>query len=390
MFTEGADAGTLILSQARGWTGRATAELRRSLREHSLLIAIVLAYVLYGRLLPVFAGITAEAPDQLYSLLYLGMTAVAALIFGVVYAIHLKIVVKPADYLSALRTAIVDRFFTMRRVCSVLPVLLAIPLFGATFTTLKILIPAVAPFSWDPAFAEWDRVLHGGVDPWQLLQPVLGHPYATTLVNAVYHLWFFVTYGVISWQMATTERPRLRMQYVISFVLIWALVGNVAATLLSSAGPVYFGRVTGLEDPFAPLMAYLHQASAVSPVPALGVQDMLWNTYAAKGLAIGGGISAMPSLHVAIAFSFVLLGSAIDRRLAIAAAVFATLILIGSVHLGWHYAIDGYVAIPMTWLIWRAVGWLLDRPFVAWWLWGSAAEPRFGAEPGVVRPASIG
>jgi hypothetical protein len=369
-----ADAGTFILSRVRDWTGRATVEVRRSLREHSLLLAIVLVYVLYGRLLPVFAGVTAKAPDQLYSGLYLVMTAVATLIFGFVYAIHLKIVVKPADYLSALRIAVFERFFTLRRVCIVLPVLLAIPLFGATFTTLKILIPAVAPFSWDPTFAEWDRVLHGGFHPWQLLQPILGHPYATTLVNAVYHLWFFLTYGVISWQMATTERPRLRMQYVISFVLIWALVGNVAATLLSSAGPVYFGRVTGLDDPFAPLMAYLHGASAISPVPALGVQDMLWNTYAAKGLGVGGGISAMPSLHVAIAFSFVLLGWAIDRRVAMAAAVFAALILIGSVHLGWHYAIDGYVAIPMTWLIWRAVGWLLDRPFVARLLWGSPAE----------------
>jgi PAP2 superfamily len=362
-----------ILSPTHGWARRAALELQRSLREHSLLLAIILAYVLYGRLLPVFAGVTAKTPDQLYSGLYLGMTAVATLIFGVVYAVHLKIVVKPADYLSALRIAVFERFFTLRRVCIVLPVLLAIPLFGATFTTLKIMIPAVAPFSWDAAFAEWDRMLHAGYHPWELLQPILGHPYATTLVNAVYHLWFFLTYGVISWQMATTERPRLRMQYVISFILIWALIGNVAATLLSSAGPVYFGRVTGLDDPFTPLMAYLHDASTVSPVPALGVQDMLWSTYAAKGLAVGGGISAMPSLHVAIAFSFVLLGSAIDRRLAIAAAIFAAFILIGSVHLGWHYAIDGYVAIPMTWLIWRAVGWLLDRPFIAWLLWGPSA-----------------
>jgi hypothetical protein len=369
-----ADRFDTALSRIRAGARSAAVELRRSLREHGLFLAIVLAYVLYGRLLPVFMGATANAPEQLYSGLYLAMSAIAALIFGLAYAIHLKVVGKPADYLSALRTATFERFLTMRRICVVLPVLLAIPLFGATFTTLKILIPAIAPFSWDVTFAEWDRIVHGGYHPWQLLQPLLGHPYVTTLVNAVYHSWFFLTYGVISWQMASTERPRLRMQYVISFILIWALVGNVAATLLSSAGPVYFDRVTEAADPYAALMAYLHDASTVSPVPALGVQDMLWNTYAAKGLAVGGGISAMPSLHVAIAFSFVLLGLAIDRRLAIAAAVFAAFILIGSVHLGWHYAIDGYAAIAMTWVIWRAVGWFLDRPAVVRLLWGDRRE----------------
>ena len=66
------------------------------------------------------------------------------------------------------------------------------------------------------------------------------------------------------------------MQYLLTFVLIWAVIGNIAAMLLSSAGPVYFGRVTGLPDPYAPLMEYLHQASAMAPVPALHVQDMLW------------------------------------------------------------------------------------------------------------------
>jgi len=299
--------------------------------------------------------------DDLYSGFFLVLTAAAAAVFVVCYAIHLKLVVKPAVFVAALRAAIFGRFLTLRRLCMALPPLLILPLFGATFTNLKVLIPAVVAFRWDATFAEWDRLLHGGYHPWQILQPLLGYPYVTSLINAVYHLWFFLAYAVICWQIASTDRPRLRMQYLLSFLLIWALIGNVAAIILSSAGPVYFGRVTGLADPFAPLMDYLHQASHVSPVPALGVQETLWRTYAAKGLAIGGGISAMPSLHVAIAFSFILLARQIDRRLAIAAVVFTALILIGSVHLGWHYAIDGYVAIIGTVVIWWTVGAILRR-----------------------------
>jgi len=248
--------------------------------------------------------------------------------------------------------------------------MLILPLFGATFSNLKVLIPAIVPFSWDPTLSEWDRLLHGGYYPWQILQPLLGHPYVTSFINAVYHLWFFLAYGVVCWQIASTDRPRLRMQYLLTFVLIWAVIGNIAALLLSSAGPVYYGRITGLTDPYAPLMTYLQHASTIAPVPALQVQDMLWSLYQSQGLALGGGISAMPSLHVAIAVSFVLLGRAIDRRLAIAFAVFAGLIFLGSIHLGWHYAIDGYAAILGAWLIWRAVGWILGRPFVARLLWG--------------------
>jgi hypothetical protein len=77
---------------------------------------------------------------------------------------------------------------------------------------------------------------------------------------------------------------------------------------------------------------------------------------------------------VGIAFSFFLLGRAVNRGFAVLGGAFAAVILVGSVHLGWHYAIDGYVAAAAAWLIWYGVGWLLDRRVVARLLWG---EPSF-------------
>ena len=33
---------------------------------------------------------------------------------------------------------------------------------------------------------------------------------------------------------------------------------------------------------------------------------------------------------------------------------FAAVIMIGSVHLGWHYAVDGYLGAAVAWGAWRA------------------------------------
>ena len=41
--------------------------------------------------------------------------------------------------------------------------------------------------------------------------------------------------------------------------------------------------------------------------------------------------------------------------------LFTFIILIGSVHLAWHYAIDGYFSIIITAIIWYIVGYFLNR-----------------------------
>jgi hypothetical protein len=151
------------------------------------------------------------------------------------------------------------------------------------------------------------------------------------------------------------------MQFFLTFVASWALLGNVAATLFSSVGPCYYGRVTGLVDPFQPLMDYLWAVNESLPVWSLGVQEMLWETNEKGGIGFGSGISAMPSMHVSVVFLLALVGWRTSRPHGIGFTLFALLIVIGSVHLGWHYAIDDYAAIIGTWLIWWAVGWLLNR-----------------------------
>ena len=87
--------------------------------------------------------------------------------------------------------------------------------------------------------------------------------------------------------------------------------------------------------------------------------------YGGDTLMIGGGISAMPSVHNGLAALFAFAAFRINRKAGWAMAAYAALIWIGSIHLGWHYAIDGIVSIALAWGIWRGAGRIadwLDRP----------------------------
>jgi membrane-associated phospholipid phosphatase len=103
-------------------------------------------------------------------------------------------------------------------------------------------------------------------------------------------------------------------------------------------------------------MAYLHHVNETIPIWALDTQQMLWREYQHSQKGLGSGISAMPSVHVATATLMALFGWQYARRLGMALSVFAAIILLGSIHLGWHYAVDGYAAVLGTLLIWWAVG----------------------------------
>ena len=97
-------------------------------------------------------------------------------------------------------------------------------------------------------------------------------------------------------------------------------------------------------------------AREVAPVWALDVQDMLWRKYTEGESGFGAGISAMPSMHVSATVLFALLAWRVRPWLGVLFTAFAALILIGSVHLAWHYAIDAYLGWAVAWAGWWLAG----------------------------------
>lgn len=219
------------------------------------------------------------------------------------------------------------------------------------FGHIKSLIVYLQPFSWDESFARWDRALHFGLDPWRLIWPVTGSPAVTSALNAAYHFWLFVVYFVVFVACFGRRGREASLTFFVALTLTLLVGGNLLATIFSSAGPVYYERI-GLGPDFEPLMAELRAFDRISPVKALQVQEALWDAHRADGPL--SGVSAMPSMHVATSVVMALYGFARARWAGWALTLFAAVIMVGSVQLGWHYAIDGYAGAIVAWLSWHA------------------------------------
>lgn len=267
----------------------------------------------------------------------------------------------PGSPTLALLRALLHDILTPGRFANGFHASLAMGFFAIGFTTLKSNIPKVNPFSWDDAFIHLDRVLHFGMLPHELLAPVLQYPLATLALNATYNLWFFFMLGFFLWQGFQGKDTRLRQRFLIAYMLCWVLGTPLLGTIFSSAGPCFYGRLFPGPDPYAGLMTYLRQVNETYPIWALGTQDMLYDAYTSKEGPISG-ISAMPSMHVTTSVLFFLCARASGIRwLSWITGVFAAAIMLGSVLLAWHYAVDGYAGVLIALACWSFAGWLTRR-----------------------------
>jgi hypothetical protein len=228
--------------------------------------------------------------------------------------------------------------------------LAALVVFLPVFSKMKGAIPLFNSYAWDTTWIDLDQALHG-TDPWLILQPVLGYPLVTSALSVFYHLWLLLIYlGAVYFCFFQPDRL-LRIRFFIAYFACWVILGVVMATLFASVGPCFVGPLFGIHR-FDAQMEYLRAAHEIYPVMVLRVQDALLTSFHSRGTGLGSGISAMPSVHVSLAFLFFLATRRLSRLAGILFALFFVIILVGSVHLAYHYAVDGYFATLGTGLIW--------------------------------------
>lgn len=231
--------------------------------------------------------------------------------------------------------------------------------FQGAFTSIKVMMPEFVPFTFDPALADLDEWIHFGA-AWEHLRFLDGH---TALVRFLYTPVWMMVFISATLLICLSRASRLRTQYIWTFIWCWILLGNVFALGFMSVGPIFYEPLLG-DARFAGLTAHLQTVTSPDD-PLSQIPQALWLAYTDKLPGMGTGISAFPSLHLAITTLIVLAAFRLRAWLGWVMAAYLCVIMAGSVHLGWHYAIDGYFAIAATFVLWKVVGLCLGSPVPA-------------------------
>jgi hypothetical protein len=196
------------------------------------------------------------------------------------------------------------------------------------FMWMKPLLNYLVPFWADPFLADLDHALFLGRDPWTLLS-WMSFPSA----GLVYHpVWFILMIFALLRTAAAPPSPE-RSAVLLGYFTLWSLIGPAIHTMLPAAGPIFYER-----------MGYGSRFAGIDGGPETrAVADYLWAIYSTGSFGAGSGISAMPSLHVAMStWTVIAFGFCAPRWRGVAIAGWLAIFTL-SIALGWHFAADGII-----------------------------------------------
>jgi PAP2 superfamily len=257
------------------------------------------------------------------------------------------------------------RVFTPRRFGSLLTgavLLTGILFFQGVFTSIKNgLVIWQGGFHYDVTLAAVDAKLSFGVDPWRWIAPLIEWAPMRSFAEYNYgKIWFLMAFGTVYFVASSPKADAVRSRYLVSYMLVWLLVGNVVAGIFMSAGPVYYGQVTGDTERFSDLLAFLASGNSAGDT-TVQYQAYLWDLHESGQSGFASGISAFPSVHVGLVVMNALFAWDANRRLGSFMAVYALFVMASSVALGWHYAVDGYASAVIVVMIHAVLKWIYAR-----------------------------
>ncbi|WP_054944159.1 phosphatase PAP2 family protein [Novosphingobium sp. KN65.2] len=240
---------------------------------------------------------------------------------------------------------------------------------GITFVALQLcslswsksMIPYVTDMWADPMLASIDRSIFF-VDPWRITHAIFGD---APFIDYAYIVWAPIKMSTLMLIFLLPSSP-VRSRCILAY-FITVSAGCAVQYLLPSGGPIFYERLGHGAD-FTDL-PFPHFARIAS--------DYLWASYRGTG-AVGAGISAMPSMHVAATLWIALSTFALDRRIGILAFGYFIIIVVGSVHTGWHYGVDAIGGSLLALVAWRVAGRMRD---LTWPRFRARNDPASAGKP---------
>ncbi|MDE1152716.1 MAG: phosphatase PAP2 family protein [Micavibrio sp.] len=244
----------------------------------------------------------------------------------------------------------------------------ALVLLGNSFFLIsKSLINVINPLhrlKWDFYFSAWDKFLHAGHYPHDLLLPAINAISAGRVLDFLYFFWLNAIFLLTLYNLFGDKMPHRRLRFLWVYFLSWVLLGSLAATVFNSVGPLFYHSFyPETPDVYAAVGQNIDTLQKQAFTFAGMTRVLLLRWQGNDAMIDANAISAMPSMHVAIAWLAVLYAREINRCFFYLVLLFFVCILIGSVYLGFHYAIDGYVSVIAVSMIWWIMGKVIDRHF---------------------------
>ena len=243
--------------------------------------------------------------------------------------------------LSKIKERLVERLPLM-----ILPAFV-LPTFLIGYTASKCAIPFLVGYTWDHFWANVDRAIFGD-DAWRLALGAIG----TSTIHVwtwVYSVGWGTAFLVVANAVAWYGKRELIGVYFTASLATWLIGGCFMAYALSAAGPVFAPMFDpSLASRFRPLQDFLNTSLGYGPIGFS--QHFLAVAVHQHVASKGGGISAMPSMHIASVSIFVL--AARRTRWVCPAILFWLMIFVLSAYFGFHYWIDGIVAAIVSAICW--------------------------------------
>ena len=206
----------------------------------------------------------------------------------------------------------------------------------------------MTPNNVDWLLSTFDRVLIGPTLWWWCSQLM---PHSLWLALVVFLDRFYVFYFVLQWFVLMfllfNDKKGHKNYFITFFLLIW-VYGTTLGGLCQSGGPFFFVYASWSLIQMKALMG-IHN---VIPLYAVQAQFYLWNSYFNQQLyVLSGGISAFPSLHVAMSMFACIYVKALNNELLTKLAyIGVVLTILSSSILGWHYLVDSFGAVFIVYL----------------------------------------